>query len=269
MDDYDYNELLSFIRNTLSIDGTLYKEKPFRRRITLRMKYTDCESYSDYLDYVRNNPDEMNKLKDALTINVTRFFRNRETFDYLRDYISMNMIKYKSKINILSVGCSSGEEPYTLAIIMDEINRKTGVQYSITGVDVDENMIQRAKAGSYNEFSFTEVRSEERDRYFRKIGELYFIEDSLKTNVNFKIMDIKNQLILKKLGQFDIIMCRNVLIYFGKEFQDRIIESFNNMLPSGGIMVLGKIEILTGNTRQLFTIINKRERVYTKIDNQN
>lgn len=269
MDDFDYNNLLSFIRNNLSIDGSLYKEKPFRRRITLRMKYTDTQTYADYLHLLRNNPEELAKLKDTLTINVTRFFRNRETFEYLREYISTNLIKYKSKINILSVGCSSGEEPYTLAIIMEEISRVTGIQYTITGVDVDEAVIQKAKAGSYNEFSFTEVKGEEKERYFRKIGELYFIEDSLKKNVTFRLMDIKNQLILRRLGQFDIIMCRNVLIYFGKEFQERIIESFHNMLPSGGIMVLGKIEILTGNTRQLFTIVSKRERVYTKIDNQN
>lgn len=269
MVDRDYNMLLKYIKEHIAFDGTLYKERPFKRRLSLRMKYTDQESYYDYLNYLRHNPEELEKLKDSLTINVTRFLRNRTVFDFLKKYIR-EQIKQgrKNNFNILSVGCSSGEEPYSMAMIMHSLQRKYNIDYYILGLDYDTNMLAKAKTGVYNQFSLKELSEAELHRNFSKLKDKYVIRDEIKEHVMFKEFNVKNTDSLAQFGMFDIILCRNVLIYFSREFQYRIILAFNEILNDNGILVLGKIEIIMGKYKDLFSIIDKRERIYKKIGNQ-
>ncbi len=265
MDNTGYRSLLSYIKQEIRIDGFLYKERPFKRRIKLRMRYTETESYSEYLYYLRKNYEEKQLLKDALTINVTRFFRNRSTFDCLENLIKEIFISKQKFISIFSVGCSSGEEAYTMGLILNNLKSMYNIDYSILGVDVDEIIIKKAKLGQYNDFSMKEIRESEVKKYFDKSDNIYSLKEQFKGNVNFKVLDIKSFSEMKRLGKYDIILCRNVLIYFSKEFQEMIMKVFHEMLNPDGILVLGKIEIIMGTFRNYYDIISKQERIYKKI----
>jgi len=268
MDDNDYQMLITYIKNHISIDGNLYKERPFKRRIAVRMRYTNKNTHKEYLDYLREHSEEMIKLKNTLTINVTRFFRNRETFDFIKNVILREIIRKNQRIRILSAGCSTGEEPYSTSIMLNSF-RTNPLEYEIVGIDVDSDAIEKAKIGIYGEFSFMEMKHEEVKRYFKKNGEIYILNEEIKRNVNFVIMDIKQSESLLSIGKFDLIICRNILIYFSKDFQEKIITDFHKILKSNGYLVLGKVEILTGFVKNLFETINRKERVFRKIDNSN
>lgn len=268
MVDNDYQMLIEYIKKHISIDGNLYKERPFKRRIAVRMRYTEQKSYGDYLEYLRYNQAEMMKLKDTLTINVTRFFRNRETFDFLGDVIFKDLVRKNQKVRILSAGCSTGEEPYTLSMILKDFFRNSNGDYEIIGIDVDTDAIEKAKIGIYNEYSFMELKHEEVARYFKKNGQHYILDEDIKKNVDFMIMDIKESDSLLTMGKFDLIICRNILIYFSKDFQESIIANFHRILKQNGYLVLGKVEILTGQVKDMFETINRKERVFRKIDNK-
>ncbi|MDD3803590.1 MAG: protein-glutamate O-methyltransferase CheR [bacterium] len=268
MDDIDYQMLIEYIRRNISIDGNLYKERPFKRRLNVRIRHNGLTGYREYLDFLKTNKEEMQKLKDTLTINVTRFFRNRETFDFIEQVVLRNLIKNNQKIRILSAGCSTGEEPYSLSMIMKNYLRAYEQQFEIVGIDVDTPSIEKARIGIYSEFSFMELKTEEIERNFRKNGVYYILSDDIKKNVEFVIMDIKESEQLLQLGKFDLIVCRNILIYFSKDFQEKIIADFHRMLKNDGYLVLGKVEILTGHVKELFETVNRKERVFKKIANQ-
>ncbi len=265
MDNTGYRSLLSYIKQEIRIDGSLYKERPFKRRIKLRMRYTETESYSEYLYYLRKNHEEMKLLKDALTINVTRFYRNRSTFEHLDKLIKEKFVSKQKFVSILSVGCSSGEEAYTMGLIMNNLKSMYNVDYSILGIDVDDIIIAKAKLAQYNDFSMKEIRKSEVKKYFNTSENIYSLKEQFKKNVKFMIMDIKSFSEMKRLGRYDIILCRNVLIYFSKEFQEMIMKVFHEMLSTDGILILGKIEIIMGSFRNYYDIISKQERIYKKI----
>lgn len=267
MDNIEYQQLIDFIKRHISIDGNLYKERPFKRRIAVRMRSTDKKTYGDYLEYLRIHSDEINKLKNTLTINVTRFFRNRETFEYLLNVTFKDVVRKNETLRILSAGCSTGEEPYTLAIMLNGIKRRSEFNYEIVGIDVDSEAVEKAKSGVYTEHSFTEVNSEEIEKYFIKSGSSFVLRDDYKRNVEFKIMDIKESEKLLLLGKFDMIVCRNILIYFSKDFQESILSDFHRILKTNGYLVLGKVEIITGPVKEMYETINRKERIFKKIDN--
>jgi len=270
MADADYQMLIDYISRHISIDGNLYKERPFKRRLAVRMRHNGMSptSYREYLDFLVSNKSELSKLKETLTINVTRFFRNRETFEYLDEFIFRDIAKRTKKIRILSAGCSTGEEPYTLSMMLSSSLRNSEMDFEIVGIDVDTDAIEKAKIGIYNEFSFMELKREEIDRYFRKNGAHFVLSEDIKKKVEFVVMDIKESNVLLTMGRFDLIICRNILIYFSKDFQERIISDFHRMLKNDGYLVLGKVEILTGRVKDIFETINRKERVFRKIADQ-
>lgn len=264
MNEIDYKILVDYISQKIGIDGNLYKERPFKRRLMVRMRATGKKTFLEYLQFLKSDGEEIDKLKETLTINVTRFFRNRETFDFLERFVFPEVINKKERIRILSVGCSTGEEVYSLNIIMKRLSLKRELNYEIVGIDVDEDAVKKAHIGMYRDYSLMELKEEEKKKYFKKIGDYYYLDESLKQNVYFKIVNIKEENILFTLGKFDFIICRNVLIYFSREFQEKIFYVFYDLLLSEGILVLGKVEILTGNVKKLYKPINVKERVFKK-----
>ncbi len=267
MDESGYSTLISYISEELQIDGTLYKERPFKRRIKLRMRYTDTETYNDYLVYLRQHPEEKDILKDTITINVTRFFRNRDAFESIESMMKDDFIRKNKYIKVLSVGCSSGEEPYTIGLMLHNLKRMYDFGYSVTGIDVDEQIIEKARKGIYPSFSMKELSPQEKVKYFEETNEHFYLKGEYRKNIDFKIVNIKDFGMLRKLGNFDIILCRNVLIYFSKEFQEMIMQVYHEMLNENGILMLGKIEIVMGNFRNYFEVIDKKQRIYRKIGN--
>jgi len=258
--DNGFEKLKKKIKEMINFDPGAYKEKPLKRRLRVRMRATEIDTFSEYARYLESNAEEQKKLADALTINVSKFFRNRDTFETLgKDVIKI----FTDTLNIWSAGCASGEEAYTLAIIGMEYG-KPGLSISVYGTDIDEMSLNRAKEAVYSAQALTETPQIYIDRYFDKLnGNLYRVKDKVRKSVHF--MKINLSYIPESFQNFDIIVCRNVFIYLSKEFQEKVIKGFYNSLNEGGYLVLGKVETMFGDIKNLFYTFNTKERIYRKV----
>lgn len=247
--------LMNTIKELLNFDPMNYKEKPFKRRIKVRMRALGLETYKEYEDYLKVNKEEQMKLKDTLTINVSKFFRNIEVFDIIKEDI---IPKIKEPIRCWSAGCSTGEEPYTIAIILKE----TGKEGKILGTDIDVDALNKAKEGIYSIFSMDETPYHYIKKYFDEKDGKYILKEFIKEYVSFQELDFKD---IEKLSmQFDIILCRNVLIYLTKEFQERLISKFYRLLDKNGFLILGMAESLGIGKYDYFRPYKLKERIYRK-----
>lgn len=249
----DIKEVVLVIKNFMDFNPENYKIKPLVRRIRSRMRKVGMNDYSDYAELLRNSRDEKNMLKQSLTINLTSFFRNISVFDTLRTDI-LPAIKNPS---IWSAGCSNGAEPYAISMLCKEIN----IKCSILGTDIDKESIREAYKGTYDESALTETPEYYKSKYFKKVKEGYRVIREIRNSVNFINLDLKDADFKDK---FDLIFCRNVLIYLNKEFQEKILESFSAALKRNGVLVLGKVESIPNNVKELFKPINIRDRIYAK-----
>lgn len=263
-------ETLKAIKDILyekeGFDLDSYKDKCIQRRISLRIRTSGCKAPNDYIFLLKRDEREVKKLLDTLTINVTEFFRNRSTFDKLREVILPDIFSMKEmerSIRIWSAGCASGEEPYTIAMILkwffpEELKR---FNISITATDVDEGVLERALDAVYTKDRVTGVDPLLKKRFFEEDGEKYRLSAEIKKMVGFKREDIFRE---KRHGGYDLIICRNLLIYFSRERQEWVLKEFWEDLNHGGFLVLGRAEILVGESRMLFSAICPKERIYRK-----
>jgi chemotaxis protein methyltransferase CheR len=220
------------------------------------------------LKLLKRNPQEYEFLVDTLTVNVSEFFRNPETFRIIEKEIIPFIIKYKPEslvrsIRIWSAGCAAGEEAYSLAILLHRVLKSDFDKYRIriTGTDIDTQSLEKARRGVYNENSLKNLDPNIKERYFLKQGDAYQVIDELKNITHFKHHDLISG---TRIDRFDIIVCRNVMIYFKKEIQERLQFNFYQALEKGGFFVIGKSETLLGSASSLFRPYNARERLYIK-----
>ena len=249
----DFGKVVSVIKNFMDFSPENYKVKPLVRRIRSRMRKVGIDNYNDYAKLLKGSKEEKNKLKKSLTINLTSFFRNKTVFDTLR----IEILPSLENPMIWSAGCANGAEPYAIAILCKEINLKC----SILGTDIDKESIKEAYKGIYDDSALTEMPSYYKLKYFEKVKEGYRVTDEIRNSVVFQNLDLKDVDFEEK---FDLIFCRNVLIYLNKEFQEKILGSFSTALKRDGVLVLGKVESIPNNVRKLFKPINIKERIYAK-----
>jgi chemotaxis protein methyltransferase CheR len=252
-EDEDLRKVVSVIKNFIDFNPENYKVKPLVRRIRSRMRKVGVDDYNDYAKLLKGSKEEKNKLKESLTINLTSFFRNKTVFDALRTEILPSM----ENPVIWSAGCANGAEPYAIAILCKEIK----INCTILGTDIDKESIKEACKGIYHESALIEMPSYYKLKYFEKVKEGYRITREIRNFVEFQNLDLKD---VHFNDKFDLIVCRNVLIYLNKEFQERILGSFATALKKGGILVLGKVESIPNSVRKLFKPINIRDRIYAK-----
>ncbi len=268
-----FTNLKEKICNKTGVDCRNYKDKYLRRRIELRMKAIGVgTSYKEYCTFLGNNPDEYNSLLDRITINVTEFFRDTETFDVFKGEVLPQLLAEKRKrksamVRIWSAGCSIGEEPYTIGIILHE---QLGAELndfiiSIHATDIDEKALSAARKGVYKAQALKNMSNFQILKYFNSDENgNYRIKDKVKHLVRFQQHDLFSD---KKFSHFDIIFCRNVMIYFGKDFQNRLLFDFYNALNIGGYLILGRTETMPREARDIFECVNTRERIYRKTEN--
>ncbi len=249
--DEDLGEVLAVIKNFMDFNPENYKLKPLVRRIRSRMRKVGIDIYGEYAELLKRNKGEKENLKKALTINLTSFFRNKTVFDTLKNEILPPM---KNPV-IWSAGCSNGAEPYAIAILCRELNLKC----IILGTDIDKESIRKAYDGFYNEAALAELPSYYRLKYFEKTEDGYRVNREIKNSVDFQNLDLKD---INFENKFDLIVCRNVLIYLNKQFQESILNSFSIALKENGFLVLGQVESIPNKVRSLFSPVNIRNRIY-------
>ncbi len=264
-----FARLKSILKGGGNLNLNLYKDPYVGRRIQVRMRATQSATTEEYLDFAENNPLEYKKLVSALTINVTRFFRNRETFGKIRELVIPGVIRNHNersgrRINVLSVGCSTGEEPYSIAILFLEHFQKIGQSRDlrVIGTDIDKRALFHALKGVYDPEKVDDVPKDILKRYFIVTQKGYQVAPDVRNRVIFIKKDIFSY---KMYSRFDLILSRNILIYFLRSYQEMIVESFHRQLVRGGFLVLGRAESLVGRTRLLFEPVSVADRIYRKI----
>ncbi|EPY2277545.1 CheR family methyltransferase [Clostridium sporogenes] len=234
--DLEYFE--EWVLKDFGINLKAYKQNQLQRRILSLMSRVGVNSVEEYINLLRKDKDQRIKFLDFITINVSEFFRNPEIFDELEKKIKIELLNNTSgSIKIWSAACSIGAEPYSLSIIMDEISPNK--KHKIIATDLDMTILQRAKDGIYTKAEIKNVKKERLEKYFTKEGEKYKIKSSIKNVVTFK----KHDLILDNYEKdFDLIVCRNVVIYFNQDIKDNIYKKFSESLKKGGLLFVGATE---------------------------
>ncbi len=265
-----HNTLKILIQKYKGFDISHYKDSYIERRLNTRMNLTKRNDLKSYIELLRNNPEEFNKLMDALTVNVTEFFRNTETFAALETDIVPKILQNKETdsrdvIKVWSAGSSSGEETYTLAILFLEALRKSGKKYDLMvyGTDIDRKSIIKSKSGIYESNKVSGIRKDLLDRYFEEHGNEYRIKPFVKEHVKFSYLDLTSDFV-QNLATYELILCRNVIIYFTLDVKMSLFMKFYQMLRKDGYLIIGKNEAITGKAVDHLENVNLSERIYKK-----
>jgi len=232
-----------------------YKDKCLKRRIAVRMRARGVHTYEDYGAILDRDAHEYQELLDALTINVTKFFRNAETWNALRPYLD-TLAGARPNLRVWSAGGASGEEPYTIAVLLAE----AGTPGVIDATDVDRLSLERTRQAKYPDAAFTEMPANLKRRYFPGGQPL----ESVREIVRVRAHDLTRE--PPPHPPYDLIVCRNVVIYFERQAQERLFQVFVDALAPGGVLLLGKVETLFGPARERLTLVDPRERIYVKPD---
>jgi len=220
-----------------------YKDRCLRRRIAVRMRARGVHTFDDYARLLDQDAHEYDLLLDALTINVTKFYRNAETWRALEPWLDGLWKARRGDVRAWSAGCASGEEPYTVAVALAEAARRLGQAARVPRARVDATDIDRASL----------ARTERSPR--RPLAELRRIVRVLKHDLTSEPAPAP---------PYDLIVCRNVVIYFDRPMQERLFSLFADALAPGGVLLLGKVETLFGPARERLVLEEPRERIYRR-----
>ena len=233
----DLIQFEQWVLKEFGINLSAYKSNQLHRRILSLMSRVGVNTVDEYIALLKRDPNQRQKFLDFITINVTEFFRNPEIFDDLKGKLQSELLPYSKNLKIWSAACSIGAEPYSIAMILDSLSPMS--RHTILATDIDSTILEKAKKGEYVYSEVKNVKKEYMDKYFKLIGDKYIIDSKIKNMVTFK----KHDLILEKYeNNFDLIVCRNVVIYFNQDVKNEIYKKFSSSLKKGGLLFVGATE---------------------------
>lgn len=236
-EEYGWEWFIKKVREKSSIDLTAYKRPQMERRINSFMRSNGAQDYASFIKMINENHELYRKFIEHLTINVSEFFRNKTHWDVLRNKIIPALLADRNRLKIWSAGCSTGEEPYSLAILMKEYF--PGRFDQILATDIDIEALNKAKTGLYSPKAVQAMLPETVNKYFIDEGNYLRIKDDIKQQVRFERHDLLKDPYPTDL---DLILCRNVVIYFTEETKDKLYRKFVNALRSKGVLFVGSTE---------------------------
>lgn len=259
-------KIILLLRTQTGVDFSSYKLTTLRRRIERRMMVRKAKSLEEYAKFIKSSPSEAKALFSDILIHVTEFFRDSDCFQAVQAEVLPRILrnrKGQSTIRIWVAGCSTGEEVYSLAILLIEALRNTEVKIplQIFGTDICEEAIQKARMGVYSSEIERNVSKERLSLFFQKEGDKYRISKTVRDLCLFSKHDLTSD---PPFSKVDLITCRNVLIYYVADLQKRIIPLFHYALKSGGLLWLGKSESPSQASAKLFSVIDKSHKIYLK-----
>lgn len=233
-----YEEFKADVFKLTKIDLNYYKEKQMRRRIDTLANKNGAKSYEEYIQMIKSDKERFEQFVNFLTINVSEFYRNPDQWKLMDQQVIPKLIKEQRKpIKIWSAACSTGDEPYSLAMAFSKHVPLSDIK--ILATDIDKQVIEHAKVGLYSEKSIAGVPADLKKKYFTQIGNSYQISDDIKRCVTFKEHNLLKDVYPK---DYDLILCRNVVIYFTDEAKDMIYKNFYGSLKSKGVLFIGSTE---------------------------
>ena len=269
-EDPGYTALAARIAGQAGLDVGAYKDRCLRRRIAVRMRACGVHTYADYLAVLDRQPGEFDRLLDALTINVTKFFRNRETWDRLAADLLPELIRSREgRIRAWSAGCASGEEPYTIvmlfSLVLERLGRAGWIdRVRVDATDFDRASLETARAARYPLKAFSEAPADIPRRFCTPVdAETVEVRPEVRALVDFRRHDLLRDPPVSP--GYDLIFCRNVVIYFDRQTQEKLMTRFTDALAPDGILVLGKVETIFGPARERLDLVDPRERIYRRV----
>jgi two-component system CheB/CheR fusion protein len=264
LEDPSFERLLDFLRDSRSFDFTGYKRPSLMRRVRHRMHEIGVESFDDYQDVLQLEPREFTALFNTILINVTSFFRDPEAWEHLRTEILPQALEAANgaRLRVWSAGCSAGQEAYTIAMLLhEEMGSTFRERVKIYATDVDEDALNYARQASYTEREIRGLPDASRDRYFDHLKGRYVVAPDLRRSVIFGRNDLTSD---APISRIDILLCRNTLMYLNAETQARVVGRLGFALRQGGVLFLGKAEMLL-NHANVFDPIDLKWRFFRRV----
>jgi len=220
-----------------NIDLSAYKSNQLHRRILSLMSRVGVNSVEEYIALLKKEPKQKQKFLDFITINVSEFFRNPEIFEELKEKLKNELLPCNKSLKIWSAACSIGAEPYSIAMILHGLS--SNYNHKILATDIDNTILERAKRGEYAFSEIKNIKKEYMDKYISLKNDKYNVDIKIRNMVSFK----RHDLILQDYeDKFNLIVCRNVVIYFNQDIKDKIYKKFSNSLLKGGLLFVGATE---------------------------
>lgn len=257
--------LLSLIQRLTGFDARAYRDSTLKRRLELRLQSTGCRNIREYIKYIQRHPQEAINFKENLLIHVTRFFRDRAVFTYLEcrllpDWLDKLVARQRRLLRVWSVGCASGEEPFTLAMILHQPALQRGIHPFILATDVSPRILTRAREAVFRRSELRYIPHHYRQIYFSETKPgLFRLCSELRRLVIFRQHDLLQN---EAPGFFDLIVCRNLLIFFRPEAQEQILNKIVQSLAEGGLLLLGRSERI--NPDGSLELVSSRFCIYQK-----
>ncbi len=261
------DDFLQFVRDARGFDFTGYKSPTVERRVALRMKEVGVATYDEYIDYLELHGEEYAALFNAILINVTGFFRDGATWEYLATDVLPTLIEARppgAPIRVWSAGCATGEEAYSLAMVLARVlgDEQFIDRVKIYATDIDEEALEQARPATYTSRQLEDVPQEALERFFERTEQRYAFRKDLRRSVVFGRNDLIQD---APISRIDLLVCRNTLMYFTAEIQRQILRRFHFALADHGYLLLGRSEMLTGRSH-LFTPFDLKRRVFRRVE---
>ncbi|OLZ41363.1 chemotaxis protein CheR [Natrinema saccharevitans] len=263
-DEETFTELLAFVEEELSFATSHYNDSYLDRRVSSRMRRTQCDSYESYFELLRRDPNEREALLEALSINVTGFFRNPDVWEGIRTVL--RRLSGNGPIRVWSAACADGREPYSIAMLAHDDPEIDESSVYVLGTDISRPALETAREGVYEESRTIDLDEQlsfldDYRQYVDVDGRRYRIADDVRTNVRFQRHDLIND---EPKSGFDLVVCRNLFIYIDNAYKRSMLETIARSLRPSGYLVIGKAETIPPNLQSAFDVREARLRIYQR-----
>jgi chemotaxis protein methyltransferase CheR len=258
-----FDDLLSYVEREMEFETGFYNDAYLDRRITARMRRTDIEDYRRYRRLLERDADEREALLDSLSINVTGFFRNPEAWERLRGVLR-ELTAANRRVRVWSAPAADGREPYSVAMLAMDDPDVEARRIDVTATDINADVLRTARRGVYETSQTTDIEAEldpltEYEPYVDRDGDRFEVRDAVKRLVSFERHDLIRG---DPKRDFDLVLCRNLLIYIDSEYKTPIFRTIRGSLRDGGYLMIGMTETLPGACRDAFEPVDKQHRIY-------
>jgi chemotaxis protein methyltransferase CheR len=265
-EDRHFQRLLDFIGSEMEFESGFYNDAYLDRRISARMRRTDTDDYREYKQLLKRDDGEREELLDSLSINVTGFFRNPEAWEALRPVLR-DLTANNRRVRLWSAPSADGREPYSAAMLALDDPEVQARRIEITGTDINADTLRDARRATYETSQTTDIAEElaplsDYSKYVEEDGNTFTVRDNVTDMVTFEQHDLIRG---DPKRDFDLVFCRNLLIYIDTEFKVPIFETIRGSLKEGGYLMIGMTETLPAECRDAFEPVDKQHRIYRRV----
>ena len=257
-----FDDLLDYVESSLSFATSSYNRAYLDRRVSARMRRRRVDDYDEYRSLLRDDEDEREALLNALSVNVTSFFRNPEVWDGLREVLAE--LSDRRRTRVWSAACSDGREAYSVAMLALDDDRIDERRVEILGTDIKPEILRAARKGEYHASETDDLQSQleplaDSDRYVKRTDDAFRVTDEVKELVSFREHDLVQE---EPPRTFDLVICRNLFIYINSDAKRAIFETLGSAVRPGGYLTIGMTETVPADARKRYDPVDKRLRIY-------